>query len=180
MSWGVGTLLVNSWAVLCYHGAFKLGFWLDLIAGPPQEADAAAQPQPAANGGAPNVVNAAANDADGDNGAVEEPQIQPEPVTAPLHWQGQDGFVGRMVDTMFVVLGKWEWDKVDRDILLAQTLLPITQQLLILLVGPIFAYLGWSALLSALTHGRGSAGIICKLLCQASESYSALLVCYRC
>ena len=163
MSWGVGSLLLNSWAVLCYHGAFKLGFWLDLLAGPPQEPDAAAQPQPAANGDVPNAVNAAANDADGDNGAAEEPQIEPEPVAAPLHWQGQDGFVGRMVDTMFAVLGKWEWDKVDRDILLTQTLVPITQQLLILLVGPIFAYLGWFALLSALTHGRGSAGIICKL-----------------
>jgi len=159
MAWGVGTLLLNSWAVLCYLGAFKLGFWLDLIAGPPQEPDAAAQL--AALRGALNVANAA-GDAGGGNNAAEAPPIQPEPVAAPLQWQGRDGFVGRMVDSMFEVLGNWEWDKVDRDILLTQTLIPITQQLLILFAGPIVAYLGWSALLSALTHGRGSAGIICK------------------
>ncbi len=166
MAWGVGTLLLNSWAGLCYVGAFKLGFWLNLLAGP-LEVDPAAQPVVAP--GAPNVDNAAdagAGVAEFGNGGPDAPPLQPEPVA----WQGQDGLIGRSVDIMYAVLGKWEWDKVDRDVLLTQCLIPITQQLTILLLGPICAYLGWSTLLSALTRGRGSAGIICKLLLQTTQA----------
>ena len=168
MAWGVGTLLLNSWAGLCYVGAFKLGFWLNLLAGP-LEVDPAAQPVVAP--GAPNVDNAAdANVAEVGNGGPDAQPQQPEPATDTLLWQGHDGLIGRLVDTMYAVLGKWEWDKVDRDVLLTRSLIPITQQLTILLLGPICAYLGWSTLLSALTRGRGSAGIIRKLLCTNDSS----------
>ena len=171
MAWGVGTLLLNSWAGLCYVGAFKLGFWLNLLAGP-LEVDPAAQPDVAP--GAPNIDNAdagaGADVAEVGNDGPDAPPLQPELVAGTLLWQGQDGLIGRLVDIMYAVLGKWEWDKVDRDILLTQCLIPITQQLTILLLGPICAYLGWSTLLSALTRGRGSAGIIRKLLLQTTQA----------
>ena len=155
----------------CYVGAFKLGFWLNLLAGP-LEVDPVAQPVVAP--GAPNIDNADAG-AGADVAAVgndgpDAPPLQPKLVAGTLLWQGQDGLIGRLVDIMYSVLGKWEWDKVDRDVLLTQCLIPITQQLTILLLGPICAYLGWSTLLSALTRSRGGAGIICKLPFQTTQA----------
>ena len=132
----------------------------------PAAAGGAAGAVAVAGAGAPPVApNNANNGADGGNGndVATDHEIAPALASSPMPLQGKDGLVARFSSALYAILGKWEWDKVDRDILLGQSLVPLVQQLLILFVGPIVAFLGWSKLLSFLTRGRGRAGIICKL-----------------
>eukprot|EP00562_Extubocellulus_spinifer_P003665 CAMPEP_0178537610 /NCGR_PEP_ID=MMETSP0696-20121128/36682_1 /TAXON_ID=265572 /ORGANISM="Extubocellulus spinifer, Strain CCMP396" /LENGTH=1644 /DNA_ID=CAMNT_0020169851 /DNA_START=16 /DNA_END=4953 /DNA_ORIENTATION=- len=166
-AWGVGTMLMNAWAALCFINAFKSEFWLNIVfVGDPAAAgggvaDAAAGAGAGA-GAAPVAPNNANNDADGgdDNDDASDHEVAPSLASSPMRLQGKDGLVARFSSVLYAILGKWEWDKVDRDILLGQSLVPLVQQLLILFVGPIVAFLGWSKLLSFLTRGRGRAGII--------------------
>jgi len=145
-SWPVGFMIMHFWAALCYAGAFGRGFWrevrqiaIDGIAGgaPPAEGDNNIAPG-RQQGQGNNVVppnNEAGAGADNNN---HTPSVS-DAINNLESWQGKNGAVSIFAETMFAVLVKQEWDKIDQFAMLHDFLIPLTRQLLILFLAPICA-----------------------------------------
>ena len=151
LAWGVGSLLLNTWAILCYLAAFRKVFWLDLFFENIDEPDRVV-PEPAAN--EDNIDN----DRTENNGANELAKDW------SLPWQGGNGRIACFFRTLLSVVGRWEWDKVDKVVLLRAVSFPVFRQLLITLFGPILAHLSLASVLSMVTRGHSTTDIAFPLI----------------
>jgi len=130
--WHVGFILFHCWAAICYTGVFTKDFWMR-FRGALEANENAQNAAGAANGAANNAANGAGNfDENNQNDGVG---IAPN--NHHLQWQGENGKIGQFLSVIIPVFSNWEWDKVDRDILLDEVLLPITKQLLMTLFSPV-------------------------------------------
>ena len=158
--WHVGFILFHCWAAICYTGVFTKDFWMR-FRGALEANENAQNAAGAANGAANNAANGAGNfDENNQNDGVG---IAPN--NHHLQWQGENGKIGQFLSVIIPVFSNWEWDKVDRDILLDEVLLPITKQLLMTLFSPV-VILFISVQLQRLCLGLRSNGLdqSCKFL----------------
>ena len=141
--WPVGFFLIHLWAAACYAGAFKYEFWVSIrqlavdgIAGvaPPENNDnndnghrREVEPRNANNEEAVGNATDATDATDG---------VSSKDVNS---FQGKNGAVGTFMKTITAIFVENEWDKIDRAVLLDEFLIPLTRQLLVLLVAPIVA-----------------------------------------
>jgi len=122
--WPVGFMLLNIWAALCYHGAFRAVFWVKIqklvfgtiAGGPPLENDG--------NGG---------NNRQNQNVAAENAK------DLEIALAQNDGGVARLVHVLNAAIYNHEWDKIDRSILLDGCLFPVTYHLASILLIPLGA-----------------------------------------
>jgi E3 ubiquitin-protein ligase MARCH6 len=129
ISWGTGTLLLNSWAIMCYFEIFTKQFWADIALGDaPANADEN-QDAGAARRRRGNAIAEGNNARQGDNShaAVAD---------APLSWQGENGAIGRCFAAFATFAVGWEWDKLDEEAMLRDCATPIFRQLLIACLAP--------------------------------------------
>eukprot|EP00804_Cyclotella_cryptica_P023315 CCRYP_000472-RB/>CCRYP_000472-RB protein AED:0.04 eAED:0.04 QI:239/1/1/1/1/1/5/608/1378 len=125
VSWATGTLLLNSWAIMCYFRVFTKRFWSDIAMG---------DIQPNANGNqdAGEGQRQRVNDAAGNNVRHEGvSQIARSDKGNTLSWQGEDGAIGRCFKVLLTFVAGWEWDKLDRKAMLQDCVEPIFRQLLV-------------------------------------------------
>lgn len=113
-TWIPGAILFYGWFAMAYIGAFSRTFWTGLARG-------------AAAAAAPNIENADAQEA-------EEVQIEDKPEDS---WQGKEGKIGQFLDVITQVMSQWEWDKVDPQVLLKETLYPVFLNVLMSNVIPV-------------------------------------------
>jgi E3 ubiquitin-protein ligase MARCH6 len=174
MNWATGTLLLNAWALLCYHNVFTWSFWVtvgnaaleaEFERVDNRRAQGLEQNQRGAGNGEdrPNIVRR----------REDHSNIQP--------WQGADGKIGQFVGMLTFALLTCEWDVVDHEVLLQACAFPVTRQILIALVTPSVVFAVW--LLSLRLVQQETANIICKLPehtpCEAPfiDHYSLVLYC---
>jgi E3 ubiquitin-protein ligase MARCH6 len=122
-SWATGTMLLNSWALMCYCGVFTRDFWIDVGAA---ALDAEVHAREHDDGEAP--------DRDDGGSVVDLPDST---------WQGQDGKIGRFVATLTSAIFKWEWDYVDHHVLLTDSSKTVARHVITSLVTPSVAFLAW-------------------------------------
>lgn len=142
-SWPVGILLMHFWAVSCYVGAFQKDFWIkirqlaiDGIAGGAviERVEARNEaPQQRARNNDEGANNEAAALNDNNNGGLINPETKKGTSSS---WQGDDGFVATFAITMYAIMIKQEWDKINQIALLSDFLVPVTQQLCMMLLAP--------------------------------------------
>ena len=154
MNWATGTMLLNAWALLCYHSAFTWGFWVNV-----GNAAREAEFERVDNRRAQGLEH---NQRDVDNGedrpnVVRRPDIQA--------WQGAHGKIRDFVLMLMFALLTCEWDVVDHVVLLQACAFPVTKQILIALATPSVIFVGW--LLSLRLMQQETANIMGKL----SEHY---------
>jgi E3 ubiquitin-protein ligase MARCH6 len=113
MNLSSGALLLNVWAGLCIKSAFTKQFWVN--------------------------IGMLAMEGEGDNADI--PNADPPIDRGGLSpWQGsQRGRVALFFDVMKDALLRWEWDRVDPDLLLSQVVHPIAKAILTVLAFPCFA-----------------------------------------
>lgn len=106
--WLSGILLANLWALLCYNSAFTWQFWVNL--------------------------GNAAFDADDREDGRQNANNRLETV-----WQGaENGRIAHFFKNLFRAFGLWEWDQIDRQILLSDCIYPIERNAGIALLLPSF------------------------------------------
>jgi hypothetical protein len=152
-----GSLLLNGWAAMTYANAFTRQFWYNL-------ANAAFEDDDVGQGNG-RAHRAPGVDALGP-GAGDGEYLD--------HWQGQNGRVGRFIGVIKAVLLKWEWDRVDPDILVYHFLLPIVQTLCISLISPATFYASWH--LASMADRRETLGVIVPYFGRIEEGVYRLLV----
>lgn len=119
ISWFMGTVVLNTWSFLLYFKFFTRQFWSNVgngILEPPLNED-----------GNPNP-NARNNEREDANAEVG------------LTWQGKQGRVARFYRIWRSVLLDWEWDSVDRTILIDEFARPSTKEIASALVGSALSY----------------------------------------
>eukprot|EP00956_Cyclotella_meneghiniana_P032809 scaffold91580_cov70-Cyclotella_meneghiniana.AAC.7 len=125
-NWGTGTLLLNTWAVMCYFKVFSMRFWIDLIRRVWEAPDDAGRNEGGARQQPANDV--ARNNPRRDNFSEND--------GANPSWQGKEGAIGHCFTAFTTFLVGWEWDKLDHDAMLRDCVTPIFQQLLIACIAP--------------------------------------------
>ncbi|KAL7513840.1 hypothetical protein ACHAXN_011071 [Cyclotella atomus] len=124
VTWGTGTLLLNSWAVMCYFRLFTKRFWADLTVGDvPANADG-------------NQDAAAALRRRNDAARNNPRHNNQDTGEAASSWQGEDGAIGRCFTSFFTFVAGWEWDKLDEEAMLRNCVTPICRQLLVACLAP--------------------------------------------
>lgn len=140
VNWGTGTLLLNLWATMCYFQMFTKRFWADLIIGEGR-ANANADEQDNEPDGARQGGDGGRNNLDRNNVAGGEDNAQVPVATEPpkFIWQGKDGAIARAVESIKAFTSGWEWDKVDKQLLLEDCAFPISKHLAIAFAIPVAA-----------------------------------------
>ncbi|EED93082.1 predicted protein [Thalassiosira pseudonana CCMP1335] len=176
-SWATGTMLLNSWAAMCYFKMFTKDFWADLAVGDGQGnangANANGVVQGAARRGAANNAPANAANAVGQgNDALRDTQDR------CLTWQGEDGSFGCCYNSIKAFASSWEWDKVDTKALLQDCVVPIVRNLLVAMLVPllatplvIFVYLAInesSKLLEGMTEDQSTCTVLFRVFAISS------------
>jgi len=142
-SWGVGMLLLNAWAGLCYISAFTLAFWKEVgngvLEGPGHGEQANNAPEANVNRDPPPQPPAA---------NIEQ---------ATDNWQGKQGRIARFFSIWESVLFDWEWDKVDSVVLMKECAIPIVKQAAASCIIPFAFYSLWLFVMSYM--GKSSTGI---------------------
>ena len=140
VNWGTGTLLLNLWATMCYFQMFTKRFWADLIIGEGR-ANANADEQDNEPDGARQGGDGGRNHPDRNNVAGGEDNAQVPVATEPpkFIWQGKDGAIARAVESIKAFTSGWEWDKVDKQLLLEDCAVPISKHLAIAFAIPVAA-----------------------------------------
>jgi len=119
ISWIMGTVVLNTWSFLLYFKFFTRRFWSILgngILEPPLNDDG--NPNP-------NARNNAGEDANAERGLI---------------WQGKRGRVSKFFKIMRSVLLDWEWDTVDRTIMIDDFARPTAKEIASALVGSALSY----------------------------------------
>jgi len=119
ISWFMGTIVLNTWSFLLYFKFFTRQFWSNVgngILEPPLNED-----------GNPNP-NARINNREDANTENE------------LIWQGKQGRAAMFFKIWRSVLVDWEWDSVDRTILIDEFARPTTREIASALVGSSLSY----------------------------------------
>ena len=132
LSWMVGSLVLNAWSFLASFSVFTRDFWANIgngILEPPVEE----------NDGAADAAQARQN---GRNRAADRAEREPEMVEGTTRgWQGKGGRAARFFNVLKVVLLGWEWDAVNRSVLLDDFVMPITFQAVVALAGSSLSFL---------------------------------------
>lgn len=151
VDWGTGSLLLNLWAIMCYFQMLTIKFWSDLIIGRGQvNDDDEDQPNVGAGQGGRNNGGGDNNIAQGANAANTGES------TPGFIWQGQDGIIARVVVSIKAFSSGWEWDKVDKQLLLHDCALPLSKHIAIACVVPVAAILFARLLVNAIGQKLGS------------------------
>ena len=137
MSWLTGSTFLNTWAALCYIGAFQKDF---LIANNPffgvaQGADVNANNEPR-NNRAVDEYRHNASDSDASRGMI----------TDRIKWQGKFGSIYNYFNALSSIFLHQEYDKIDRQILLNECAYPVTRELVISFLVPILAVIATTSL----------------------------------
>jgi len=171
VNWGTGTLILNSWAAMCYFQVFTTKFWADIVLGDGQ----------GDRNGNQDVVDAGARQGPRDVVREDNEQGISADETRSFTWQGKDGAIARAVEsTMAFTLG-WEWDKVDKQSLLQDCALPVSKHLMIAcavpiavlslaLALPLASVLGRQLGLTALFRIAVVASIVIDFVCSSKHS----------
>ena len=120
ISWFMGTIVLNTWSFLLYCKVFTRQFWTNVGNGmldPPLNDDG--NPNP-------NARNNNREDTNAENGLI---------------WQGKQGRVAKFFKIWKSMMLDWEWDAVDRTILIDQFARPTTREIVSTLVGSSLSYL---------------------------------------
>ena len=135
VNWGTGTLVLNGWAVMCYFQMFTKRFWADIVFGDGPGIDNENQ------GLGPVVVMQQGVDDLGENANRHRDNVEDTDASEPKEvlWQGKDGAISRAFESIKVFLLGWEWDKVDRQLLLADCAYPILRHLAVACAIPMTA-----------------------------------------
>jgi len=120
MSWVVGSVLLNSWAIICSKSVFTKAFWVNFGNGM-LEADVEENLRN-------RQLDAVAIEEDGAGGHK---------------WQGEEVRTGKFFSILRASVVDFEWDRVDRVALLVECAIPVTKNLSITLLVPSFCYLLW-------------------------------------
>ncbi len=120
LQWGTGTLLLNTWAVMCYFRVFTKEFWVAVVMGEGNGNENNNQDIPVGaeirrmaelnNNDRGNVAGRGNNDADG---------------MTKFSWQGKNGAIGISFKAVGTFVTSWEWDKIDRKAMLDDCVVPI-------------------------------------------------------
>lgn len=119
ISWLMGTVVLNTWSFLLYFKFFTRRFWSNVgngILEPPLNEDG--NPNP-------NARNNDEEDADAEIGLV---------------WQGNQGRAARFFKILRSVLLNWEWDSLDRTVMIEEFARPTTKEIASALVGSALSY----------------------------------------
>ena len=137
LQWGTGTLLLNSWAVMCYFRVFTKEFWAGIALGEGQGNANENQDNPfgdvirrRAEPNNPQEIAAGRGGNVPDNGANN-----PEKFV----WQGEDGIIASSFKCICDFAKSWEWDKLDKQALLHDCILPIFRHIAFACLVPSFA-----------------------------------------
>ena len=122
MGWFVGLFVLNVWSFFAYFRVFTKRFWSNIGNG-------ILEPPVDENGIPRNAINNNANDEVGDG-----------LVNGIRRWQGRNGRVARFFGIWKSVLCSWEWDTVDREILLDEFARPAAKQMASALVGSALSF----------------------------------------
>ena len=119
LSWLVGAVILNIWALFAYNSVFTKEFWVNIgngILEPPDE----------------NIPGNLANN----NGAAgDDDDVDGNNEGNGLDWQGKRGRVAVFFGIWRSIILNWEWESVDRVGLLQEFARPITKQIASALVG---------------------------------------------
>jgi len=124
-SWIVGFTLLHVWGILCYFGAFKRSFWIEigLLRRGNNRGEVAGQ-----------------NNAIPPRGEIENGAKGEDAASSSL-WQGDKGIIFHFFNIISSVLFDMEWDKVDRTVLLDDCAMPVFWQLFITLTSSTCLYI---------------------------------------
>lgn len=120
-SWVTGTVLLNVWACLCSLNVFSKEWWA------------------AVGHGMLEVEGENRRDRQ-ENAAT--PQEAEQDHSGP-GWQGKDGRTARFFTALKTVFSRWEWERVDHVVLLVECAIPVSKNLVTLLVAPSLCCLLW-------------------------------------
>lgn len=129
VSWLMGIVMLNTWSFLLYFEFFTRRFWKNVgngILEPPVEDNALLNVQ--GNNDGRNVGAAAA----ADNNQAEHREME--------SWHGKHGRVARYFHTWQAVLDGWQWDIVDKTVLLDDFTRPVAKQLASALLGSFLSF----------------------------------------
>ena len=135
-SWATGTMLLNMWAWLCYCSVFTWDFWANIFVGD-APLDAEAEDRDIRH------VHQAGGRAAAAMVAGDTPD-DPDEST----WQGEDGKIGRFISTLSSTLLRWEWERVDHEVLLKDCSFTVARHVITSLLAPSVAFLTWLFALS--------------------------------
>eukprot|EP00977_Amphora_coffeiformis_P013576 scaffold3586_cov164-Amphora_coffeaeformis.AAC.27 len=110
--WAFGFLFLNLWGYCCAAGLFTWRFWTAIF----DDREAGQHAGAEANDRAAAWMNV------GDR--------------LRLRWQGKHGRLASFYETLWRVLYRWEWDKVDGTVLLSQCALPVSFELALIVFAP--------------------------------------------
>ncbi len=133
MSWLTGSTFLNTWAALCYIGAFRKDF---LIANNPFF-------------GVVQGADANANNEQRNNRAVDENRINTltsDTSKGKIKWQGKFGSIYNYFNLLSSIFLHQEYDKIDSHILLHECVYPVTRELFISFLVPILATIATTSL----------------------------------
>jgi E3 ubiquitin-protein ligase MARCH6 len=137
-SWSTGFLLLHLCGAALFYGAFRREFWYTVRT-------LAVEGVAGGRGGGANRNNdrMAANRPRVDNNGFEFgfEHNRDQYTNQKDEWQGNDGRVGMFLHCIHSALWKYEWDKIDKDILLEKTLYPLLQNTLTAIVIPMSIFL---------------------------------------
>jgi len=127
VNWGTGTLLLNSWAAMCYFHMFTKKFWADIVVGDGQvnadNEDQGIDRVGVRQGGMNNPARNAGRDHDAEGINANEPR--------KFIWQGKQGAIAHAMESIKALVLGWEWDKIDKQALLQDCALPVSKHLAI-------------------------------------------------
>lgn len=116
--WGTGTLIFNSWAIMCHYSVFTKKFWTDIVLGDDQ------------GGGNQNQ-----NDLNVERGMNNAEDINADEMRK-CTWQGKDGAIAHAFESIIAFILRWEWDKVDKQSLLQDCAVPLSKHFMISCIVP--------------------------------------------
>ena len=141
ISWLMGSVVLNTWSFLLYFKFFTRQFWTNIgngILEPPFNED-----------GNPNPNARNREDINDENALV---------------WQGKRGRVANFFNILRSVLIDWEWDAIDRTVLIDDFARPTTKEIASALVGSCLSYqlalYGVVAIFKSQQHGGVSLPLI--------------------
>lgn len=127
LSWLVGFAVLNVWSFFAFFSVFSRQFWANVGNGmlePPMDENG--NPLPPRND---PVAGRGNNRGANDDAAADS-----------MDWQGKKGRVSRFFNIWRAVFLEWNWEKVDRVILLDEFAYPVARQLTSALVGSSLAF----------------------------------------
>lgn len=135
INWGTGTLLLNSWAAMCYFQMFTKKFWADVVAGDGQGNGNNENQDNGLIGARQGGMDNPGRNPDGENDAQDNYANE----LGKLVWQGEGGAIANALESVKDFALRWEWDKVDKQSLLQDCALPVAKHLAISCAVPIAA-----------------------------------------